>query len=106
MDIKKRLSEIVIEQLEEATSHHKVYGKLGIVDRIRGGQVQLQKKQSEQAGYKVVHGQVVKMDPEELRNRKRSARIAARKRRSEMAQILRRRLVSLKKRESRFGAGA
>lgn len=106
MDIKERLNQLVVEQLSEAISHHKVYGKLGIVDRIRGGQVQMQRKQSEQAGYKVVRGQVVKMDPEEMRNRKRSARIAARKRRSEMAQILRRRVISMKKREARFGAGA
>lgn len=44
------------------------------------------------------------MKPEEIRKRKRAARIAARKRSTKMSQILRKRSISMNKRKARFGA--
>ena len=96
---------VAIELISEAALnlHHKEIGKMGIVDRIRGGHVQLRKKQSDEKGYKVLNGQIVKMTPEEMRHRKISARISARKRRAKEGQIERKRLISLKIRGNRLG---
>lgn len=115
MSIKEKLYEkaldtvaAILEQTIPAAArpadrHHRHVGKLGIVDRVRGGHVQLRKAQSDTAGYKVQGGMVVKMTPEEVRRRKIAGKISARKRRSEMAQILRKRLISMKIRSGRLG---
>jgi len=52
------------------------------------------------SGYKVVNGQCKKMTGSELLKRKRAAKKAARKRRSKIRQILRKRMISLKRRKA------
>jgi hypothetical protein len=85
-------------------SHKTVLGRVAIVDRIKGGQIQIRHLVNDTGGgYKIVDGQLVKMTPEEIRDRKRGARIAVRKRRSEAAQIDRNLHASLRKRETRLG---
>lgn len=98
-----KAAEVLREAMAANDPNKKIFGKLAIVNRVRGGEVQLRKKESNQSGYKVENGHIVKMTPEEARNRKRSARISARKRKSKMAQILRKRVLSLVKRTNRLG---
>ena len=108
---KKALSitEAILEQevlpaaIRAADRHHKKVGKMGIVDRVRDGKVQFRKKKSDAKGFKIVNGEIVKMTPEEMRRRKIAGKISARKRRAEMAQILRKRSVSLRVRDARLG---
>ena len=83
--------------------HHLSMGRVALVDRIRGGQLQMRHTVSEQTGYKILDGELVRMSPEEIRRRKRAARISALKRRGEEARILRNREISLRKREIRLG---
>lgn len=95
-------AEVVPGAARPADKHHRVIGKMAIVDRVRGGNVQYRKKRSDVKGYKIQNGVVVKMDPMEVRKRKISGKISARKRRAEMAKILRKRKVSLKIRNARL----
>lgn len=83
--------------------NHKVFGRLGIVNRVRGGQFQMKKTVSEAPGYRIQAGKLIKMSPQEMRNRKRAAKISARKRIGELAKIIRRRLMSMMKRNRRLG---
>jgi len=85
------------------SEHRHDFGKVAIVDRVRGGQIQIRKLVNETAGFKIVDGNLVKMSPEEIRDRKRGARIAVRKRRGQEAKIERHMHASLKKREARLG---
>lgn len=89
------------EIITEAT-HRTDMGRVAIVDRVRGGVVQIRHVVNETAGYKILDGNLVKMTPEEIRARKRGARIAVRKRRGEAAQIDRNLHFSLRKREVRL----
>ena len=83
----------------------RVIGKIEIVNRIRNGQVQLNKKVDVMGkGYKLLpNGLVVLMSPVEIRNRARAAKIAAKKRNLEMFQILRKRANSEIKHNMYFG---
>lgn len=83
----------------------RVIGKIEIVNRIRNGKVQLNKKVDVMGkGYKLLpNGLVVLMSPVEIRNRARAAKIAAKKRNLEMYQILRKRANSEIKRNMYFG---
>ena len=83
----------------------RVIGKIAIVNRIRNGKVQLNKKVDVMGkGYKLLpNGLVVLMSPVEIRNRARAAKIAAKKRNLEMFQILRKRANSEIKRNMYFG---
>lgn len=83
----------------------RVIGKIAIVNRIRNGKVQLNKKVDVMGkGYKLLpNGLVVLMSPVEIRNRARAAKIAAKKRNLEMYQILRKRANSEIKRNMYFG---
>lgn len=83
----------------------RVIGKIAIVNRIRNGQVQLNKKVDVMGkGYKLLpNGLVVLMSPVEIRNRARAAKIAAKKRNLEMFQILRKRANSEIKHNIYFG---
>ncbi len=83
----------------------RVIGKIEIVNRIRNGKVQLNKKVDVMGkGYKLLpNGLVVLMSPVEIRNRARAAKIAAKKRNLEMFQILRKRANSEIKRNVYFG---
>jgi hypothetical protein len=89
------------DQITES-AHRRDFGKVAIVDRVKGGQIQIRKLVNETAGYKIVDGNLVKMTPEEIRDRRRGARIAVRKRRGQEAKIERHLHASLKKREARL----
>lgn len=78
-------------------------GRTAIVNRIRGGQVQMRKLVSQVQGFRIVDGSLVKMTPEEMRHRRIAAKISARKRAAIVSQIIRNRKVSLRKRDMRFG---
>lgn len=93
-----------IEAISEAeiNKHHKKFGKLGIVDRVRGGKIQLRKNQSDAKGYKVLNGVIVKMTPEEARRRKIAGKITARRLKGMQSQMQRKRDVSLKIRANRL----
>ena len=82
--------------------HHRTMGRVAIVDRIKGGKLQIRHIVNEVAGFKIIDGQLVKMTPEEIRDRKRGAKVAVRKRRGEQAQIDRNLHLSLLKREQRL----
>ena len=87
---------------EEDDLHRHVLGRVAIVDRVRGGKIQIRKLVNLVAGYKIVDGSLQKMTPDEIRQRKRGAKVAVRKRRSEAAQIDRHLHISLDKREQRL----
>jgi hypothetical protein len=84
--------------------NHIVIGRTGLVNRIRGGKLQWRHLVSEQQGFKILDGSLVKMTPQEMRHRRIAARIGARKRSAEIAQITRRRNLSLVKRDVRLNA--
>ena len=93
------------EDIAEAyNKNKKVMGNKAVVNRVRGGKVQLRKSKSNVAGYKIHAGVVSKMTPEETRARKIAGKIGARKRRAEMSKILRKRMISTKVRASRLGS--
>ena len=74
--------------------------RVGIVKiRIRGGKVQRRKKISNVEGMKLTDGQLKRMSAAERRKRKLGAKKGARKRKTKMAQIIRKRKRSLQKRE-------
>ncbi len=78
-------------------------GRFSIVNRVRGGQVQMRHLVAEAIGYKISDGKLVRMQPTERRRRKIAAKRSAIKRRSKVAQIVRKRGISLRKRKNRFG---
>ena len=93
------------ESLEEAYNKNKrVTGRTAVVNRIRGGKVQFRKVTSQARGFKIKGGQLVRMQPQEIRRRKRAAKISARKRKQEQGRINRARKISLKLRKTRLGA--
>lgn len=83
--------------------NHKVFGRIGIVNRVRGGQFQMKKVISEKSGFRIQAGKLVRMTPQEIRNRKRAAKISARKRIAQLAAIIRHRMMSMLKRQRRLG---
>lgn len=74
--------------------------KLVRVNRVRDGKIQKRVPVTPTPGYKIENGKLEKMSFQEIRHRKLSQIKAARKRRTKMAQILRKRAVSLKRRKA------
>jgi hypothetical protein len=68
--------------------------------RIRGGKVQRRKKVSGVKGYTMRGGRMIRMSPQERRNRKMAARRSKFKRRAKLGQALRKRKMSLRRRGS------
>jgi hypothetical protein len=68
--------------------------------RIRGGKVQRRKKVSGVKGYTMRGGRMIRMSPQERRNRKMAARKSKFKRRAKLGQALRKRKMSLRRRGS------
>ena len=108
--LKEQLTEAAINVLDEAvrkvgtsTKNKRLAGRRAFVNRIRNGKVQMRHMVSQVDNFKVVNGQLVMMKPEERRKRKRAAKISARKRAVKQAQILRKRQISMRRRQSRFG---
>lgn len=68
--------------------------------RIRGGKVQRRKKLSSVKGYTIRGGKMIRMSPQERRNRKLAARRSKFKRRAKLRQALRKRKISLRRRRA------
>lgn len=107
----KTKDEIIVESLNENVTHNvrpfeRRMGRIAIVNRIRNGSLQMNKRVDVMGkGYKLMPGgQVIKMQPREILNRKRAAKRAARKRQMKMAIIIRKRMRSLQRRKSELGA--
>lgn len=79
-------------------------GRFSVVNRIRGGKVQLRHMVAEAVGYKISDGKLVRMSPMEIRRRKIAAKRSVIKRRGKVAAIVRKRGLSMRKRNMRFGA--
>lgn len=70
------------------------------VNRVRGGQIQRRKMVSQRPGYRMQDGKLVRMSSMEKRKRHLAQMKAARKRKPMMTRILRRRKLSLRRRET------
>jgi hypothetical protein len=74
--------------------------KLARDNRVRAGQVQRRKIISATPGYKVLGGKLVRMSSQEKMHRRLAQRKAARKRAPKLAVILRKRKLSIRKRNT------
>lgn len=97
--LEEKKFEVASEFVSEANIMKMGRSKL-IRVRIRGGKVQRRKKLSAVPGYTYRNGRLVRMSTMERRRRKLGARKAKLKRRGKMAQILRKRRISLRKRKA------
>ena len=70
------------------------------INRVRGGQIQRRKMVSQRPGYRMQDGKLVRMTSMEKRKRHIAQMKAARKRKPMMARILRKRKLSLRRRQS------
>jgi hypothetical protein len=70
------------------------------VNRVRGGQIQRRKIISQRPGYRMQDGKLVRMSSMEKRKRHLAQVKAARKRKPIMTRILRKRKLSLRRRET------
>lgn len=105
--VEKKLSQLKIKmtaemygvQLDEANVMR--MGRTKVVRvRIRKGKVQRRKKFSAVKGFTIRGGKLIRMSPQERRNRKMAARRAKFKRRAKLKQALRKRNISLRKRRA------
>lgn len=69
------------------------------VNRVRGGKIQRRKIVSMRPGYKIQNGKLVRMTSGEIRRRHFAQVKAARKRKPILTRILKRRAISLRKRQ-------
>jgi hypothetical protein len=70
------------------------------INRVRGGQIQRRRIVSQRPGYRMQDGKLVRMSSMEKRKRHIAQMKAARKRKPMMARILRKRKLSLRRRQS------
>ena len=70
------------------------------INRVRGGQIQRRRIVSQRPGYRMQDGKLVRMSSMEKRKRHIAQMKAARKRKPMMARILRKRKLSLRRRET------
>ena len=70
------------------------------VNRVRGGQIQRRKMISQRPGYRMQDGKLVRMSSMEKRKRHLAQMKAARKRKPIMTRILRKRKLSLRRRQT------
>lgn len=96
------LESVIDDILNEANNHNiQKAGRVNIIrGRIRNGKVQRRKRVSGVSGYTLQGNRVVRISPQERRNRRMGARRGKIKRRSKMATIRRKTKVSLRKRRS------
>lgn len=78
-------------------------GRMAMVNRVRGGKLQMRKLISDSKGYKIVAGSAVRMKPSEIKKRRISARFASKKRRNMQAGINRKTKISIRFRHRRLG---
>lgn len=98
--VKLRLVAEKFDDLNEAPNVTKL-GRTKIIRvRVRGGKVQRRKKLSAVPGYTIRGGQLTRMSSTERLNRKMAERKNKYKRRTKIKQSLRRRRMSLKRRQA------
>ena len=92
------------ELLEGMNNRNKVErGRAAIVNRVRGGKLQLKKLVSNSKGYKIDDGSIIRMKPQEIKRRRIGAKFASKKRRNQRANIDRKTKLSLRFRARRLG---
>ena len=98
--VSMNLPKMNMKQMTKST-----FGRFAIVDRIRNGKIQYNKKIDTMGkGYKLLpNGQVIKMSPREAIARARAAKRAAKKRKIHLMTINRNRMLSLQKRKYMIG---
>lgn len=77
-------------------------GRAVMVNRVRGGQLQLRKLVSNSKGFKITAGAAVRMKPSEIKKRRIGAKFAAKKRRVQQTGINRKTKLSLRFRARRL----
>lgn len=91
------------ESLNEENNPNRIErGRAVMVNRVRGGQLQLRKLVSNAKGYKIVAGSAVRMKPAEIKKRRISAKFASKKRRNMQSRINRQTKLSLRFRARRL----
>ena len=103
--IEERLTEekakIALEMFDLEEGNIQRMGRMKLVrDRIRKGKVQRRKKVSAIKGFTMRGGRMIRMSPMERRHRKMAARKSKFKRRAKLGQALRKRKMSLRRRNS------
>lgn len=103
--IEERLTEekakIALEMFDLGEGNIQRMGRMKLVRvRIRKGKVQRRKKVSAVKGFTMRGGRMIRMSPMERRHRKMAARRSKFKRRAKLGQALRKRKMSLRRRNS------
>jgi hypothetical protein len=103
--IEERLTEekakLALEMFDLEEGNIQRMGRMKLVRiRIRKGKVQRRKKVSAVKGFTMRGGRMVRMSPMERRHRKMAARKSKFKRRAKLGQALRKRKMSLRRRNS------
>lgn len=103
--IEERLTEekakLALEMFDLEEGNIQRMGRMKLIRvRIRKGKVQRRKKVSAIKGFTMRHGQMTRMSPMERRHRKMAARRSKFKRRAKLGQALRKRKMSLRRRNS------
>ena len=103
--IEERLTEekakLALEMFDLEEGNIQRMGRMKLVRvRIRKGKVQRRKRVSAIKGFTLRHGQMVRMSPTERRHRRMAARRSKFKRRAKLGQALRKRKMSLRRRNS------
>jgi hypothetical protein len=93
--------EIIEEEVLDEAGNVMKSGRTKVIRvRIRNGKVQRRKRLSAVQGYTIRGGKMVRMSPQERRHRKMAARRAKFKRRVKLRQSLRKRKMSLRRRNA------
>jgi hypothetical protein len=103
--IEEKLTEekakLALEMFDLEEGNIQRMGRMKLVRvRIRKGKVQRRKRVSAIKGFTLRHGQMVRMSPTERRHRRMAARRSKFKRRAKLGQALRKRKMSLRRRNS------
>jgi len=103
--IEERLTEekakIALEMFDLEEGNIQRMGRMKLIRvRIRKGKVQRRKKVSAVKGFTMRGGRMIRMSPMERRHRKMAARRSKFKRRAKLGQALRKRKMSLRRRNS------
>lgn len=102
-DIQKLANKLAKMQKTKNNKNKQKRGKLAMVNRVRGGKLQMRKMVSDTKGFKVKNGVAVRMKPSEIKKRRISARFASKKRRNKQSLINRHRKISMRLRNRRLG---
>lgn len=100
------ISATLSEAMDERSPNNRNYiarGRAAMVNRVRGGKLQLRKVVSDSKGYKIVAGVAVRMQPSEIKKRRIGARFASKKRRNVQAGINRKTKISMRLHARRLG---